>query len=182
MRKNFENRLNFLPLPVLVIGTFDENGKPNAMNAAWGVQCDFHQVLITLSPHKTTENLLKTKAFTVAFATKKTEVIADYVGVASGFKEDKIKKAGLTFEKGQFVNAPVFNEFPLTLECEVVSFENEVLIGNVKNLSVDTNFLTMEGEPDIDKMEIICYDSTDRSYRVLGERVGKAFSDGNKLK
>lgn len=181
MRKNFENRLNFLPLPVLVIGTFDENGVPNAMNAAWGAQCDFDKITICLSPHKTTENFAKTGAFSVAFATRETEVQADFFGIASGRNQNKIEKAGFHFEKSKFVNAPVFLELPLTLECEVVSFENEMLVGKVKNMSVDEKFLDENGNPDIDKMHIICYDSTDRSYRLLGERVGKAFSDGKKL-
>lgn len=181
MRKEIKN-MAFLPLPVLIIGTFDENGKPNAMNAAWGGMWDYNQIYVSLSPHKTTENIEKTKAFTVAFATKSTEQISDYFGVVSGRQEDKIAKAGISFTKSKNVNAPIFDCYPLTLECEVVSFEDGSLVGRVVATSVDEKYLTKDAKIDVDKMEIITYDMTDHSYRVIGEKVGKAFSDGLKLK
>ena len=181
MRKEIKN-MAFLPLPVLIIGTFDDNGTPNAMNAAWGGMWDYNEIFISLSPHKTTENLKKTKAFTVAFATKDTEKISDYFGVVSGWEQDKIAKTGITYTKSKNVNAPIFDCYPLTLECEVVSFDDGNLVGKVVATSVDEKYLTKDGKIDVDKMEIITYDMTDHSYRTLGERVGRAFSDGMKLK
>ena len=89
MRKDLGNKMQFMPLPVLMIGTYDANGKANVMNAAWGGVYDYNQIMISLSKHKTTDNLELKKAFTVAFATKKTEKISDYFGVVSGNKEDK---------------------------------------------------------------------------------------------
>ena len=107
MRKNLGNKMNFLPLPVLMIGTYDENEKANVMNAAWGGIYDYGKVFISLSKHKTTENLELKKAFTVSFATKETEVISDYFGVVSGNEEDKIKKSGVQVVKSNFVDAPI---------------------------------------------------------------------------
>ena len=92
MRKDLGSKMNFLPLPVLMIGTYDKDGKANVMNAAWGGVYDYGKIYISLSKHKTTENLELKKAFTVSFATKKTEEISDYFGVVSGNKEDKIAK------------------------------------------------------------------------------------------
>lgn len=175
MRKNLGNKMQFLPLPVLILGTYDKDGKANAMNAAWGGIYDYHQVYISLSPHKTTENLEITKAFTVSFATKNTAKIADYFGCVSGHDEDKIKRTGVHVTKSEFVNAPIIEEFPLCLECEVDSFEDGNLIGTVKNVSIDENYLNDDDTIDVEKMEIISYDMTDQTYRVLGEKVCKAF-------
>ncbi len=182
MRKNLGKKMNFLPLPVLIIGTYDENGNANAMNAAWGGIYDYNQVFISMSKHKTTDNLEKTKAFTVSFATKNTLVASDYFGVVSGNKEDKIKKAGFHAVKSNFVNAPLFEEYPLTLECTVESFDDGTLIGNIVNVSVDDKYLTKDGKIDVDKMEIITFDMSSNTYRVLGEIVGNAFKDGFNLK
>lgn len=181
MRKDFE-QMSFLPLPVLIIGTYDKNEKPNAMNAAWGGISDYGEITISLSPHKTTENLKATGAFTVAFATKATEQISDYFGVVSGHNVDKIAKAGVKHVRGKYVNAPIFECYPLTLECEVVSFKNGSLVGRVVNTSVDENYLTKDGKIDVDKMDIITFDMVSNTYRTLGPVVGKAFSDGLKLK
>ena len=178
MRKDLWNKMNFLPLPVLMIGTYDKDGKANVMNAAWGGIHDYGKIYISLSKHKTTENLELKKAFTVGFATKKTEGISDYFGVVSGNKEDKIAKAGVHVTKSNFVDAPIIEEYPLTLECTVESFEDGNLIGNVVNVSIDEDYLDENGKIDVDKMEIIAFDMINNTYRVLGENVGKAFKDG----
>lgn len=182
MRKDLGNKMNFLPLPVLMIGTYDKDGKANVMNAAWGGIYDYGKIYIALSKHKTTENLELKKAFTVGFATKKTEEISDYFGVVSGNKEDKIAKTGVHVTKSNFVDAPIIEEYPLTLECTVDSFEDGELIGNVVNCSVDEEYLDENGKIDIDKMEIITFNMVSNTYRVLGEVVGNAFKDGLKLK
>lgn len=182
MRKNLGNKMNFLPLPVLMIGTYDKDGKANVMNAAWGGIYDYGKIYISLSKHKTTDNLLLKKAFTVSFATKDTEVISDYFGIVSGNDEDKIEKAGVHVVKSNYVDAPIIEEYPLTLECEVESFEDGELIGKVVNCSVDEKYLDKNGNIDVDKMEIITFDMTSNTYRVLGDVVGKAFSDGATLK
>lgn len=182
MRKDLGNKMNFLPLPVLMIGTYDENGKANVMNAAWGGIYDYGKIFISLSKHKTTDNIELKKAFTVSFATKETEVISDYFGVVSGNDQDKIKKAGVHVVKSNFVDAPIIEEYPLTLECTVESFEDGELIGNVINCSIDEKYLDGNGKIDVDKMEIITFDMISNTYRVLGDVVGNAFKDGMKLK
>ena len=182
MRKDLGNKMNFLPLPVLMIGTYDKEGKANVMNAAWGGIHDYGKIYISLSKHKTTENLELKKAFTVGFATKNTTEISDYFGVVSGNDEDKITKAGVHIVKSNFVDAPIIEEYPLTLECTVDSLEDGKLIGTVVNCSVDEEYLDENGKIDVDKMEIITFDMVSNTYRVLGEVVGNAFKDGLKLK
>ena len=104
-----------LPQPVLIIGTYDKEGKPNAMNAAWGGQWDMHEIIISLGSHQTTDNLKDNDDFTITFATVDTLVASDYVGIVSGRNtSDKMQKTGWTIEKAPNVNAPVFKEFPMT--------------------------------------------------------------------
>lgn len=182
MRKDLGNKMNFLPLPVLMIGTYDESGKANVMNAAWGGILDYGKIFISLGNHKTTENINLKKAFTVSFATKETEKISDYFGVVSGNDEDKIEKSGVHVIKSNFVDAPIIEEYPLTLECTVDSFEDGELIGSVVNCSVDEKYLDVNGKIDVDKMEIIAFDMVSNTYRVLGEVVGNAFKDGVNFK
>ena len=186
MRKSLKPKAYIYPLPVLIVGTYDENGIPNAMNAAWGTVCDMAQVLICLDKnHKTVKNLLKTKEFTVAIADSKNVVQADFVGVVSGNKEpNKIEKTGWTVVKGEYVNAPVFQELPLVLECKLVSYdtETEICIGEVVNVSVDEEILDKKGKIDLTKFKPICYDCGGNAYYTLGEKVGQAFVDGLKLR
>ena len=186
MRKNLKPKAYIYPLPVLIVGTYDEEGTPNAMNAAWGTVCDTAQVSICLSAtHKTVKNLLKTKAFTVAIADSKNVVPADYVGVVSGNQVcDKLKNTGWTITKSDFVNAPIIQQLPLILECKLVSYDTdtEICIGEVVNVSVDEAILDENGKIDLTKFKPICYDTDGHGYYTLGEKVGKAFFDGLQLK
>lgn len=184
MRKDFGCKTWLMPMPVLIIGTFDKEGKPNAMNAAWGGTYDYDKIVISLSKHRTTENLKVSKAFSVAFGTKSTVEVSDFVGLVSQDKEpDKMKKAGLTFTKSSKVNVPIFDQFPLALECEVESFNEEegILIGKIVNTSVDEKYIE-NGKVDTEAMEIIAFDSINAKYRLVGKEVGDAFKVGMKLK
>ncbi|MBQ9673141.1 MAG: flavin reductase family protein [Ruminococcus sp.] len=182
-RKNFGAKPFLYPQPVMIIGTYDENGKANAMNAAWGGIVGMNEILVDLGSHKTTENIIKTKAFTVSIADAEHVVACDYVGVESGNKEpEKMKKAGFTTTKSEFVNAPVINELPLVLECELKEVIGNKYIGEIKNASADESILGEDGEIDLDKFSPITYDTVHHGYYKLGERVGNAFKDGLKLK
>ena len=131
------------PMPVLIIGTYDENGVPDAMNAAWGCITDMNEISISMSNHKTTENLKKTGAFTVSFATEDTVVACDYVGVESANKvPDKFARAGFHAIKSENVNAPLIEELPMALECKVKSFTDGILIGEIMNVNADESILT----------------------------------------
>lgn len=184
MRKNFGAKPYLYPQPVMIIGTYDENGKANAMNAAWGGIVGMNEIIIDLSSHKTTDNILKTKAFTVSVADVKNLVACDYVGIVSANKEpDKMEKAGFTTVKSEFVNAPVINQLPLTLECELKQvIDNSKFIGEIKNVSIDESVLGEDGELDLNKFIPITYDPIHHGYYRLGEKAGNAFKDGASLK
>ena len=181
-RKNFGAKPVMYPQPVLIIATYDENGVPNAMNAAWGITTDYKEITISLGEHKTTDNLAVRKAFTVSMATEDQVVPCDYVGIESGRKvPDKFAKAGFHATKSEFVDAPLIDELPMALECRVKSFNDGILVGEIVNVSADESVLT-DGKVDPKKLKPITFDPINNTYIGLGEVVGEAFKDGNKIK
>lgn len=181
-RVNFGAKPWLYPMPVLIIATYDENGVPNAMNAAWGIITDMNEISISMADHKTTENMAKTGAFTVSMATADTVAASDYVGIESAKKvPDKFARAGFHATKSEFVNAPLIDELPMALECKVKSFDNGILVGEIVNINADESILT-DGKIDPAKLKPISYDPVNNDYLVLGEKVGDAFKDGLKLK
>ena len=186
MRKNFGAKPMVYPMPVFILAAYDENGVPCAMNAAWGGISDSDQITMAISPsHKTAKNVLATNAFTVSMADAAHVVECDYVGVESGNKvPDKFARAGFHATKSEFVNAPLIDELPMALECELVSYDPEThaMVGKIINVCADESILNEEGKIDPAKLRPITYDPCNHKYIVLGEAVGNAFSDGNKLK
>lgn len=184
MRKNFGAKPFLAPQPVLIIATYDENGNPNAMNAAWGGVCGANEIMVDLGSHLTTDNIMKNKAFTISIADGKHVKECDYVGVESGKNApDKMKKAGFTVTKSEFVNAPVINELPLALECELKeALPGGKYIGEIKNVSICDCALDADGNPDFTKLDVIVFDPINHGYYRLGDKVGNAFKDGLELK
>ena len=184
MRKNFGVKNWLYPMPVLIIGSYDDAGVPNAMNAAWGGIYDTNQVMVCLADeHKTTENIKKSGAFTISFATVDTVVTCDFVGlVSANDNPDKLERAGLHAVRSEFVNAPVFAELPMTVECRLLKFnEDGICIGEIVNVSAEESVLDENGMVDAARLHPIVYDSAAHAYWSFGEKVGKAFFDGKKL-
>ncbi|MBQ7907136.1 MAG: flavin reductase family protein [Clostridia bacterium] len=185
MRKNFGAKTVMYPQPVLIIGTYDENGVADAMNAAWGGISEENEISICLSPeHKTVKNLLHRGAFTVSMATKDQLVPCDYVGIVSANDvPNKLEIAGFHTEKSQCVDAPLICELPMALECKVKSYDEGLcrLVGEIVNVCAEESILT-DGKIDPSKLCPITYDGMNHAYYVLGERVGSAFVDGEALK
>ena len=186
MRKNFGAKAMCYPMPVYIIGTYNADGTPNAMNAAWGGISEEKEISICVdSEHKTAENILARKAFTVSMATAKYVAACDYVGVVSGNKEpDKFQKAGFHATKSEFVDAPLIDELPMAVECKMISYDSEScrLVGEIVNVSADESVLNEDGKVDPAKLQPITYDPMNHHYLVLGEKVGHAFKDGLALK
>lgn len=184
MRKNFGKKTWFYPLPVLIIGSYDENGKADAMNAAWGGIYDSDKVVLCLSEsHKTTQNIKKRGAFTISFADTVHVVEADYVGLVSANEvEDKLERAGFHTTKSDFVDAPLIDELPMTLECKLIKVnEDGNIIGEIVNVNADDSVLGEDGMIDATKLQAISYDPIHNTYVKMGEKVGNAFSDGANL-
>ena len=171
---------------MLIIAAYDENGTPDAMNAAWGGISDDTQISMCLSAgHKTVKNIQARKAFTVSMADAAHVVACDYVGIVSGNKvPDKFEKAGFHATKSEFVDAPLIDELPMTLECTLVSYDPETcrLVGEIVNVSADERILDENGKIDPAKLEPITFDPVNNAYLKLGEKVGNAFKDGMQLR
>ena len=141
-----------------------------------------------MGSHATTDNLARCADFTVAFATKETLAASDFVGIVSAKNDpQKMQKTGWTAVKAENVNAPVFTDFPMTLECRIIRKIDETadgynIVAEIVNILVDEKFLGEDGKPQVEKMNLITYEPVSHSYFALGAKVGNAFSDGKKLK
>ena len=186
MRKNFGPKPVLYPQPVFIIAAYDENGKPNAMNAAWGGLSEETEITICISPeHKTTKNILASGAFTVSMADADHVVACDYVGIVSGNDvPDKMERAGFHTTHAEHVNAPLIDELPMAVECKLISYDPETcrLMGEIVNVCADESVLNERGKVDPAKLRPITFDPMNYDYLVLGESVGRAFHDGAVLR
>jgi len=161
MKKNLGAKNWMFPMPVLMIGTYGEDGTPDVMNAAWGGITLEDEITICIdTAHKTWANIDVRKAFTVAFGTAETVKACDYLGLVSGHKTpDKVAR-----------------------ECSLVSMneENCNVVGKIVNCAVEESAMT-NGQPDAEKMRPVCFDTCGHVYRLMGEAVAKAFSCGKEL-
>ena len=188
MRIKETNKNLLFPMPVLLIATYNEEGTVNVMNAAWGTMVDSDLILLELTKdHKTSENILREKAFTISYATIDHIKEADYFGIVSGNEvKDKFLKSGLTSKESTVVHAPIIQEYPVCLECslyKVVETEDEFAIyGKISSIDVDDKYLDEKGRLDFDKCGFVTYNSFDQSYRVVGKKASSAFKIGLELK
>lgn len=185
MRRNLGKKPWFYPLPVLIIGTYDENGVPDAMNAAYGGLYTSNMVEFCIShDRKTFKNIMETKAFTVSFADAENMVPSDYVGLVSGNDTpDKMEKAGWTITPSEFVNAPLFEELPVTWECEFVRVTEEGnVLGRLVNISVSESVLDDAGRISMERFKPLVFDHATYDYLKVDGVVGKSFEVGKKLK
>ncbi len=185
MRKNFGSQPLVYPQPVFILATYDAQGIPDAMNAAWGGISNRHEISMCLSAgHKTVKNILARKAFTVSMATADTVVPCDFVGMVSGNDvSDKLERAGFHPVRSAFVDAPLLAELPMAVECRLTSYDESTgrLVGEIVNVCAEESILT-DGKIDPAKLRPITYDGMNHAYYVLGEQVGHAFQDGAALK
>jgi len=184
MKKNIKTTEAIFPMPVLMIATYNEDGTIDVMNAAWGTMLERDQVILNLTEsHKTVKNIRNRRAFTVSIANAKNVVVADYFGVVSGNNtKEKFENSGLTAVKSTNVDAPIINEFPICLECELLDDESDWgIVGKVVNVSADEEVMNGDNV-DINLLEAIAFDPYTHGYYKVSERVGNAFSDGLKLK
>ena len=190
MKRSLGAKRYVYPMPALMVGSYDEDGRPDVCNVGWGGICSSEppMVQVCLRPiRKTLANIRATQAFTVAIPSAEHEVIADYFGCVSGNTEpDKLGKADVHAVPSEHVNAPVIEEFKLTLECRVVAMQelgSHVQIeGEIVNVLADEEILDEAGGVDIAKLDPLLVDPSADTYHRVGERVGKIFHDGLVLK
>lgn len=187
MKKNLGVKPYLFPMPVAIIAAYGADGSICAMNAAWAQICEMDKIALFISEeHKTTKNIRETSAFTVSIADRAHIEAADFLGIATGNKmADKFARSGLTAVKSEFVNAPVIQEFPLTLECElaeIVSTENlHAVVGKIVNVLADERVLDESGKVCPEKLDAILFDQFRSGYYAIGEKAGQAWNSGMTL-
>lgn len=187
MKKSLGAKTLIYPTPVLVVCTYDDEGKPNAMTAAWGGICCSSPPCVTISLRKATYtygNLQSKKSFTINIPSEKYLKEADYFGIVSGKKEDKFAKTGLTPVKSDLVDAPYIKEFPVNLECRIIHVIELGLhtqfVGEVMDAKIDDSL--QENQPIIEQIHPLIFAPDSRNYYGVGKQIGSAFSIGNELK
>ncbi len=184
MRKQLKNTEAIFPMPVLMVATYNEDGTIDVMNAAWGTMLQRGQVILNLTgTHKTVKNIRRNRAFTVSIADTKNVKAADYFGIVSGNDtQNKFEKSGLSATPSELVNAPIINEFPVCMECELIEDgSNWGIVGRVIGVSALEEVMNEENV-DISKLHAISFDPFTHGYYEIGPRVGNAFKDGLELK
>ena len=184
MRKNLGPKSFISPMPVLIIGTYNEDGTANAMNAAWGGVSDTNEIMICLSKHRTTTNILRNKEFTVSFATKEYIDVCDYVGLVSGNDvPNKLEKANLHTSKADKVNAPLIDELPVAIECKLKSYDDKTghLFASIENVSIDESVMT-DDKLDYNKYHPVIFEDMNHSYLEFGNKIADAFKIGKTIK
>ncbi len=186
MKKSIKAGMIVSPQPIFIIGTYNEDGTPNAMNVVWSGICENGQAVLPVSAkHQTIANVLKKGAFTVSLANAENMVACDYVGVVSGRDvPDKMERAGFHTTKSEFVGAPLIDELPLALECRLVSYDEAAfrLVGEIVNVSAEEGILSEDGKVDLEKLSPLMIDPSTYAYLSMGEKIGMAFQAGQALK
>lgn len=171
-------------MSVLMVAAYDENGNVNVMNAAWRMICNADRIVLFIDEdYKTTQNLLGRKAFTVSIADKAHMDVADFFGIATGNKmPDKFECTGYTAVKSAYVNAPIVEEFPVVMGCElaeVVTTESfYCIVDRIVNTAAEEAVLSENGKVDPARLNALIFDQFQHGYYVSGEQVGKAWNAG----
>lgn len=189
MKLNLPAQPLLLPSPVLIIGTYDADSKPNIMNAAWGGIVCSNPPCISVSLRKATltyHNIVHHEAFTINIPSDKYYREADYVGMVSGRDCDKFSDVRLTPEKSSLVNAPIVKEFPYALACRLIKQvelgTHTMFVGEIVGIAADEEVLGDNQMPDIQKVQPILWGSFgSMSYYRVGEKLGRAFSVGKMI-
>ena len=184
MKKNLGVIPAVYPMPVLMVAAYDENGKVNVMNAAWGQICDEDKIILFIGEGKKTWlNIQASKAFTVALADEAHMDVADFFGIATGNKmTDKFERTGYHAVKSDRVNAPIIEEFPVVMECELLEFLHseyvDGIVGRIVNVKAEEAVLSENGKVDPAKLHALMFDQFQNGYYATGAKVGKAWNAG----
>lgn len=172
------------PMPVLMVAAYDENEKVNVMNVAWGQICDDDKIILFIGEGKRTWlNIKASRAFTVALADRDHMDAADFFGIASGNNiDDKFERTGYHAVKSDKVHAPIIEEFPLVMECELLDIlDTEYvsgIVGRIVNVKAEESVLSEKGKVDPEKLNALIFDQFQHGYYVTGEKVGRAWNAG----
>ena len=187
MKKSFGAKPFINPMPVQMLATYNDDGSVDVMNAAWGGIIDSNLLILSLDEtHQTADNFKKRQDFTLSIANEQTMAASDFLGMVS-YKKDKEKfnKTGLTFSKSEVVNAPIINEYPLTLLCRIEKITNDdlgfLVYARILDVLIDEEYVDDKNKIDVEKMNLICFSGLDGYYYHSNKKAGKAWGVGTKF-
>ena len=187
MKKDLGVAAAVYPMPVLMVAAYDENEKVNVMNVAWGQIADDDKIILFIGEGKKTWlNILSSKAFTVALADKDHMDAADFFGIASGNRiDDKFERTGYHAVRSDKVNAPIIEEFPVVMECELLEHLKDeyvsAIVGKIVNVKAEEKVLDEKGKVDVTKTNALIFDQFRSGYYVTGEKAGQAWNAGKDI-
>ena len=185
-RKNIGAKPYITPMPVLMLSSYDDGGKPCAMLAVWGGISNEKEITITVASQRNTlKGILARGAFVVSMADEANEVACDFLGITPGGRvADKFEKSGFHTTRSEFVDAPIIDELPFAVECRVKSYDEATwrLVGEIVNVSLDERILGEDGKVSFEKFRPLAYDWMNKSYFSIGPKVGTAYHDGLALR
>lgn len=187
MKKDLGVHPYLFPMPVLMIATYGDDDKVDVMNMAWGGICDNNKVALNITEsHKTAKNIKQRGSFTISVADVDHLEESDYFGtVSANNTDDKFERTNMHAIKSSRVDAPIIEEYPITLECKVAKIQNDEfgfrVIGEIVNVLADENVLDENGKVDPTKLNAFVFDQFQNGYYKIGEKVGQAWSSGKKF-
>ncbi len=187
MKKNLGSIPGLFPMPVVIVSAYDREGIPNAMTAAWAQITDMDKIALFVDPdHRTMKNIQETKAFTVAIADVAHMAEADFIGIASGNNmPDKLEKSGFHVTKSEFVNAPLIEELPVSMDCELADIIDTedvyAMVGKIVNICAEDRVIGEDGKVNPDQIHALIFDQFRNGYYAVGEMVGQAWNAGKDL-
>lgn len=188
MKKSLGAKPIVYPTPVFLVGSYDENGVANIMNAAWGGLCSSNPPSVAVSIRQerhSYDNIIQKKAFTINIPSTDQAEVADYFGLVSGGKCDKVKFSGVAVEQAEFVDAPMLNDCPLVLECRLIATHDlgvhTQFVGEIIDVKIEEGCLDSAGQPDIRLVDPLLFAPGNRAYFAVGDFVGQAFAVGKDI-
>jgi flavin reductase (DIM6/NTAB) family NADH-FMN oxidoreductase RutF len=188
VKKSIGAKTVVYPTPVFIVGSYDADGKPNVMTAAWGGICCSQPPCVAFSLRESRYsygNIVNRGAFTISIPAEEHAPAADFFGIVSGRQVDKFAATGLTPVRGEFVDAPYVGEFPFALECrllDTVELGTHIqFIGEILDIKADESALDEKGNLDIEKVRPILFAPGNGAYYGVGAFVAAAFSVGKQF-
>ena len=191
MKQNLKPHAMMYPSPAVVVSAFDENLKADACTLAFASMCSHHPpaVMIAINStlkRKTLKSILNTNEFCLGFPSAEHVSEVDYLGIETGYNEDKLKKINFTYKKAEFVNAPLINEFKVSLECRVMNIcdvgSHSQITGEIVNIKASDSVMDSNGKIDVFKLNPLAYDDYTHSYFKMGDKISDAFKPGLKFR
>ena len=191
MKVNLKPRSMMYPAPAVVASAYDSQGNADCCTLAFATMCSHHPPVVMIAinttlKRKTLKSILETNEFCVAFPDFTQVAEADYFGIASGYDTRKIEDVGYTYKKAEKVNAPIINEFKVSVECRVMHIaevgSHTQITGEIVNVQAEESVLNEKNKIDFDKLNPLAYDDLTHSYYKMGDKIADAFKVGLKFR